>query len=68
LREILRLEPGARVAIQIPTGLAYPVAAFGTFKAGCVLVNVNPLYTVHEMVHVFADAEPSAFHAALQDA
>jgi long-chain acyl-CoA synthetase len=60
LRETLRLEPGARVAIQIPNGLAYPVAAFGIFKAGCVLVNVNPLYTAHEMAHVFADAEPSA--------
>jgi long-chain acyl-CoA synthetase len=45
LRETLHLEPGARVAIQIPNGLAYPVAAFGIFKAGCVLVNVNPLYT-----------------------
>jgi len=60
LRETLRLEPGDRVAIQIPNGLAYPVAAFGIFKAGCVLVNVNPLYTAHEMAHVFADAEPSA--------
>ncbi len=63
LRETLRLEPGARVAIQIPNGLAYPVAAFGIFKAGCVLVNVNPLYTAHEMAHVFADAELSAIVA-----
>jgi long-chain acyl-CoA synthetase len=63
LRETLRLAPGARVAIQIPNGLAYPVAAFGIFKAGCVLVNVNPLYTAHEMAHVFADAEPAAIVA-----
>ncbi|MGH6852420.1 MAG: AMP-binding protein, partial [Methylocella sp.] len=63
LRETLRLEPGARIAIQIPNGLAYPAAAFGIFKAGCVLVNVNPLYTAHEMAHVFADAEPSAIVA-----
>jgi long-chain acyl-CoA synthetase len=60
LRETLHLEPGARVAVQIPNGLAYPVAAFGIFKAGCVLVNINPLYKPHEMAHVFADAEPSA--------
>jgi len=60
LRECLRLEAGARVAIQIPNGLAYPVAAFGIFKAGCVLVNVNPLYTAVEMAHLFADAELSA--------
>jgi len=63
LRETLHLEAGARVAIQIPNGLAYPVVAFGIFKAGCVLVNVNPLYTAHEMAHVFADAEPSAIVA-----
>ncbi|MGC2222387.1 MAG: AMP-binding protein, partial [Methylocella sp.] len=63
LRETLHLEPGARVAIQIPNGLVYPVAAFGIFKAGCVLVNVNPLYTAHEMAHVFADAEPAAIVA-----
>jgi long-chain acyl-CoA synthetase len=63
LREKLRLEPGARVAIQIPNGLAYPVVAFGIFKAGCVLVNVNPLYTAHEMAHLFADAEPAAIIA-----
>jgi long-chain acyl-CoA synthetase len=63
LRETLHLERGARVAIQIPNGLAYPIAAFGIFKAGCVLVNVNPLYTTHEMAHVFADAELSAIVA-----
>ncbi|MCI0600918.1 MAG: AMP-binding protein, partial [Beijerinckiaceae bacterium] len=63
LRETLRLERGDRVALQIPNGLAYPVAAFGTFKAGCVLVNVNPLYKAHEMAHVFADAEPSVIVA-----
>jgi long-chain acyl-CoA synthetase len=59
LREELKLETGARVAIQIPNGLAYPVVAFGTFKAGCILVNVNPLYTAEEMAKIYADAEPS---------
>ena len=63
LREVLRLEPGQRVAVQIANGLAYPVAAFGIFKAGCVLVNINPLSKAHEMTHVFADAEPSAIIA-----
>ncbi|QBR70914.1 long-chain-fatty-acid--CoA ligase [Beijerinckiaceae bacterium] len=63
LRERLGLQPGARVAIQIPNGLAYPIAAFGVFKAGCILVNVNPLYTPHEMAHLFADAEPAAIIA-----
>ena len=60
LREELRLEPSARVAVQIPNGLPYPIVAFGIFKAGCVLVNVNPLYTAHEMIQLFQDAEPAA--------
>jgi long-chain acyl-CoA synthetase len=63
LRECLRLDAGARVAIQMPNGLAYPIVAFGAFKAGCVLVNINPLYTAAEMAHVFADARPEAIVA-----
>ena len=60
LREELGLAPGARVAVQLPNGLAYPVAAFGVFKAGCVLVNTNPLYTPSEMRHQFCDAGAEA--------
>ncbi|QCI63829.1 AMP-binding protein [Phreatobacter stygius] len=58
LREQLQLKPGARVALQTPNALAFPIVAFGVFKAGCVLVNINPLYTADEMGKVFADAEP----------
>lgn len=50
------LHSGARVAVQLPNGLPYPVVAFGVFKAGCVLVNTNPLYTPSEMVHQFNDS------------
>ena len=60
LREDLALAAGDRVAMQIPNGLAYPVAAFGILKAGCILVNVNPLYTASEMAKLYADAEISA--------
>ncbi|MCC5991384.1 MAG: AMP-binding protein [Rhodobacteraceae bacterium] len=56
LRHECGLARGARVAVQLPNGLAYPVAAFGAFKAGCVLVNTNPLYTPSEMIHQFNDA------------
>ncbi|MBN8938886.1 MAG: AMP-binding protein [Rhizobiales bacterium] len=58
LREQLQLKPGARVALQTPNALAFPIVGFGVFKAGCVLVNINPLYTAEEMGKVFADAEP----------
>ncbi|MGI1661324.1 AMP-binding protein [Palleronia sp. KMU-117] len=50
------LRAGDRVAVQLPNGLAYPVVAFGVAKAGCVLVNTNPLYTASEMIHQFNDS------------
>ena len=56
LREELGLSAGDRVAVQMPNCLSYPVVAFGIFKAGCVLVNTNPLYTANEMIHQFSDS------------
>jgi long-chain acyl-CoA synthetase len=49
LRHGLGLQPGARVAILLPNALAYPICAFGALKAGCVVVNTNPLYTPREL-------------------
>ncbi|EFL87478.1 AMP-binding protein [Ahrensia sp. R2A130] len=60
LRETCSLKKGDRVALQVPNGLSFPIAAFAILKAGCVLVNVNPLYTAEEMAHQFDDAEPQA--------
>ena len=60
LREVAGLSAGDRVALQAPNGLPFPVVAFAVLKAGCILVNVNPLYTAEEMAHQFADAEPAA--------
>ena len=56
LREELGLIAGDRVAVQMPNCLSYPIVAFGVFKAGCVLVNTNPLYTPNEMIHQFSDS------------
>jgi long-chain acyl-CoA synthetase len=56
LRETLKLQAGDRVGIQLPNCLAYAVAAFGILKAGCVLVNCNPLYTPAELEHQLQDA------------
>src|SRR6185436_16218590 len=56
LREVAGFKAGDRIALQMPNCLAYPVAVFGTLKAGLVMVNTNPLYTVSEMVHQFADS------------
>jgi len=50
------LAKGARVAIMMPNCLQYPIAMFGTLRAGCTVVNVNPLYTPRELEHQLKDA------------
>jgi len=47
---------GARVALMMPNILQYPVCLFGTLRAGCTVVNVNPLYTARELQHQLNDA------------
>jgi long-chain acyl-CoA synthetase len=50
------LKRGARVAIMMPNVLQYPVAISGILRAGCVVVNVNPLYKPRELEHQLTDA------------
>ena len=50
------LKPGDRIAVQMPNLLQYPIAVFGALRAGLIVVNTNPLYTVREMRHQFRDA------------
>ena len=57
LREDIGLVPGDVVAIQSPNALAYPVLAFGIFKAGLTVTNVNPLYTPEETNHQLKDSQ-----------
>jgi long-chain acyl-CoA synthetase len=47
---------GDRVAIMMPNLLQYPIAIMGTHRAGCVVVNVNPLYTARELEHQLVDS------------
>ncbi|MFG6668074.1 AMP-binding protein [Halomonas sp. HNIBRBA4712] len=54
------LEPGDRIAIQLPNVLQFPVAVFGALRAGLVVVNTNPLYTEREMAHQFKDSGAKA--------
>jgi len=56
LREVLKVSSGTRVAVQLPNSLIYPIVTFGIFKASCILVNTNPLYTVSEMIYQFNDS------------
>lgn len=55
LQTKLALTRGDRVAIMMPNLLQYPVALFGALRAGLVVVNLNPLYTSHELHHHLND-------------
>ena len=47
---------GTRVALMMPDILQYPVCLFGILRAGCTVVNVNPLYTARELQHQLNDS------------
>jgi len=56
LRHHAGLQPGDRLALQLPNSLQYPIATFGALKAGLVIVNTNPQYTAAEARHQFRDS------------
>jgi long-chain acyl-CoA synthetase len=47
---------GTRVALMMPNVLQYPICIFGALRAGCAVVNVNPLYTPRELEHQLVDS------------
>jgi long-chain acyl-CoA synthetase len=56
LQKDLGLVRGERVAIMLPNLLQYPIALCGIFRAGLVVVNINPLYTARELKHQLTDS------------
>ncbi|HJW56414.1 MAG TPA: AMP-binding protein [Burkholderiaceae bacterium] len=56
LQNALGLVKGDRVAVMMPNLLQQPVAVFGALRAGCTVVNTNPLYTARELQHQLADS------------
>ena len=50
------VKKGTRVAIMLPNILQYPVVMAGVLRAGCTVVNVNPLYTPRELEHQLKDS------------
>ena len=52
----LGCKKGTRVALMMPNILQYPICLFGTLRAGCTVVNVNPLYTPRELEHQLNDS------------
>lgn len=53
----LNLLPGTRVAVMMPNLLQYPIAMLGILRAGCILVNINPMYTTYELEHQLNDSD-----------
>jgi long-chain acyl-CoA synthetase len=56
LQSLPGMKKGERVAIMMPNLLQYPVALFGTLRAGMTVVNVNPLYTARELEYQLQDS------------
>lgn len=51
------LKKGQRVALMCPNTLSFVVAMWGIIRAGGAQVNVNPLYSPHELQHQLVDAD-----------
>lgn len=60
----LGLAPGTRVALMMPNLLQFPVCLLGLLRAGCVVVNVNPMYTPRELKHQLVDSGAEAMIVA----
>ncbi|MDI3323808.1 AMP-binding protein [Pontibacterium granulatum] len=60
LQKHTSLEPGDRIAIQLPNIVQYPIVLLGALRAGLVVVNTNPLYTASEMRYQFRDSGAKA--------
>ena len=56
LQKVAGLGKGDRVALMMPNILQYPIAIIGSHRAGCTVVNVNPLYTARELEHQLKDS------------
>jgi len=54
------LRPGDRVALMLPNVLQFPIAAAAIMRIGCVVVNVNPLYSARELEHQLMDSGAKA--------
>jgi long-chain acyl-CoA synthetase len=60
----LELAPGDRVAVQLPNGVDWLLAALGALRAGLVVVPVNTAYTDPELEYVLADSGAALLVAA----
>lgn len=55
LQQILKARKGERLALILPNVMQYPISVFAGLKCGMEIVNINPLYTSHEILGVLRD-------------
>lgn len=53
----LGLEPGDKVAVQLPNVPEFLFGYFGILRAGLVMVPLNPLLTAHEIAYHLTDSD-----------
>ena len=58
------LQPGDRVAVQIPKSIEAIMLYLATIRAGGVFLPLNTLYTTQEVEYFLGDAKPHIFVCA----
>ncbi len=56
LQNVLRLKKGDRVALILPNILQFPIALYGTLRAGMIAVCANPRYSATDMKNGLIDS------------
>ena len=56
LQKVLKAKKGDRLAVILPNVIQYPISVFAALKCGMQVVNINPLYTSHEILGVLRDS------------
>jgi len=60
LRDEARVQPGDRIAVYLPNGVAFVRAFIAAIKAGAIAVPVNLPLSVPEVAHILGDCKPKA--------
>ena len=53
----LGIKSGTKVAIILPNCPQFIISYYAVLKIGAIVVNCNPLYTIHELEHQLDDAD-----------
>jgi len=57
LQTKLSIKKSSKIAIMLPNLLTYPVALFGSYLAGGIVININPLFKSREIENALNDSQ-----------